>query len=202
MNSHFGEWTHLIFYLLTSRGEFWIVPYSLPLFVLPRFINGVPNKHLSFLSYISTPHYLFTSLHSSVEPKILLITPYLLYLEFLHLFPLMSSPWSPLDLNLSLPNPVTGGTSAFRPFVLSTPTPITTSDSVMENPITALRAASHLLTPRDHEALARRPDHISADESLRLTIQSASSVMNLHYHLLARCIKVESLCGQIAILRQ
>ena len=107
----------------------------------------------------------------------------------------MSSPRSPLDLNLSLPNPVTGGTSAFRPFVLSTPTPITTSDSVMENPITALRATSHLLTLRDHEVLARRHDHVSADESLRLTIQAVASVLKLRHCLLARGVEVESLCG-------
>ena len=114
----------------------------------------------------------------------------------------MSSPRSPLDLNLGPPNSVNDGTSAFRPFVLSTPTSIPTNDSVMENPITALRAASHLLTPRDQEFLARRPDHISADESLRLTIQSAASVMNLRHRLLARGVEVESLCGQIATLQQ
>ena len=72
----------------------------------------------------------------------------------------------------------------------------------MENPITALRAASHLLTPRDHEVLARRPDHISADESLRLIIQAATSVTNLRHRLLARGVEVESLCGQITTLRQ
>ena len=72
----------------------------------------------------------------------------------------------------------------------------------MENPITALRAASHLLTPRDHKVLARRPDHVSANESLRLTIQVAASVMNLHHRLLARGVEVESLCGQITTLWQ
>ena len=170
--------------------------------VLSRYINGVLDKRFSLLSYISTPHYLLTSLYSSVKPKILLIFLYLLYLKSLHLFSLMSSPRSPLDLNLSLPNPVTGGTSAFRPFVFCTPTPIIASDYVMKNPITALRAASHLLTPRDHEVLARRPDYVSADESLSLIIQAATSVTNLRHRLLARGVEVESLCGHITTLRQ
>ncbi len=114
----------------------------------------------------------------------------------------MSSPRSPLDLNLGLSNPATGGTSAFRPFFLSTPTPVPTNSSVMEDPATALRVSGHLLTPRDHEILARRPDHASADEALRLNIQAATSVMNLRHRLLARGVEIESLCGQVSMLRQ
>ena len=148
----------------------------------------------SFHFYSTSQPLITRSLHS-VQVKNLKYSSSILYLKSLHLFPLMSSPRSPLDLNLGPPNSVNDGTSAFRPFVLSTPTFIPTNDSVMENPITALRAGSHLLTPKDQEFLARRPDHISADESLRLTIQSAASVMNLRHYLLARGVEVESLCG-------
>ena len=71
----------------------------------------------------------------------------------------------------------------------------------MENPITALRVANQLLTPRDHEFLARRPDHVAVDESLRLNIQAAASVINLRHRLLSRSVETESLRAQVVSLR-
>ena len=113
----------------------------------------------------------------------------------------MSSPRSPLDLNLAYTGQVTEGTSNLQTFIapLSVFTPA--NDSVMENPTTALRVANQLLTPRDHEFLARRPDHVAVDESLRLNIQVVALVMNLRHRLLSRGIETESLCAQVVSLR-
>ena len=112
----------------------------------------------------------------------------------------MSSPRSPLDLNLAYTVQVTEGTSNLQTFIapLSVFTPA--NDSVMENLTTALRVANQLLTPRDHEFLARRPDHAAVDESLRLNIQAAASVVNLCHRLLSRGIETESLHAQVASL--
>ena len=54
----------------------------------------------------------------------------------------MSSPRSPLDLNLAYTGQVTEGTSNLQTFIapLSVFTPA--NDSVMENPTTALRVAN------------------------------------------------------------
>ena len=112
----------------------------------------------------------------------------------------MSSPRSPLDLNLAYTGQVTGDASNLQTFIapISVLTPI--NDSVMENPTTALRVANQLLTPRDHEVLARRPNHVAVDESLRLNIQAAASVINLRHRLLSRGVETESLRAQVASL--
>ena len=113
----------------------------------------------------------------------------------------MSSPRSPLDLNLAYPDQMTESTSNLQTFIapLSVFTPV--NDSVMQNPTTALRVANQLLTSRDHEFLARRSDHAAVDESLRLNIQAAASVVNLRHRLLSRGIETESLRAQVASLR-
>ena len=113
----------------------------------------------------------------------------------------MSSPRSPLDLNLASPGQVTGSTSNLQTYITPISVLSPTNDSVMENPITALRVANQLLTPRDHEFLARRPDHVAVDESLRLNIQAAASVMNLRHRLSSRSVETESLRAQVVSLR-
>ena len=113
----------------------------------------------------------------------------------------MSSPRSPLDLNLAFTGQVTGGIPTLQTFVTPISTITPSNDSVMENPATALRVASQLLSPRDHEFLARRPDHVAVDESLRLNIQAAASAMNLRHRLLSRSVETESLRAQVASLR-
>ena len=113
----------------------------------------------------------------------------------------MSSPRSTLDLNLAFSGQVTGGIPTLQPFVAPISALIPTNDSVMENPTTALRVANQLLTPRDHEFLGRRSDQVAVDESLRLNIQAAASVMNLRHRLLTRGVETESLRAQIASLR-
>ena len=113
----------------------------------------------------------------------------------------MSSSRSPLDLNLAYTGQVTGDTSNLQTFIAPIPVLTPINDSVMENPTTALRVANQLLTSRDHEFLARRPDQVAVDESLRLNIQAAASVMNLRHRLLSRSVETESLRAQVASLR-
>ena len=113
----------------------------------------------------------------------------------------MSSPRSSLDLNLAYTGQVTGGVSNLQTFIAPISALTPTNDSVMENPTTALRVANQLLTPRDHEFLARRPDQVAVDESLRLNIQAAASVMNLRHRLLSRSVETESLRSQVISLR-
>ena len=113
----------------------------------------------------------------------------------------MSSPRSSLDLNLVYTGQVIEGISNLQTFITPIYVLTPTNDSVMENPTTTLRVANQLLTPRDHEFLARRPDHAAVDESLRLNVQATASVMNLRHRLLSRGIETESLCAQVASLR-
>ena len=113
----------------------------------------------------------------------------------------MSSSQSPLDLNLAYTGQVTGNSSNLQTFIAPIPVLTPIHDSVMENPTTALRVANQLLTSRDHEFLARRPDQVAVDESLRLNIQAAASVMNLRHRLLSRSVETESLCSQVVSLR-
>ena len=113
----------------------------------------------------------------------------------------MSSPPSSLDLNLAYTGQTTGGMTNLPTFITPISVLTPTNDSVMENPTTALRVASHLLTPRDHELLARRSDHMAVDETLRLNMQATASVMNLRHRLLSRSVETESLRAQVASLR-
>lgn len=113
----------------------------------------------------------------------------------------MSSSQSPLDLNLAYTGQVTGNSSNLQTFIAPIPVLTPIHDSVMENPTTALRVANQLLTSRDHEFLARRPDQVAVDESLRLNIQAAASVMNLRHRLLSRSVETESLRSQVVSLR-
>ena len=113
----------------------------------------------------------------------------------------MSSSQSPLDLNLAYIGQVTGNSSNLQTFIAPIPVLTPINDSVMENPTTALRVANQLLTSRDHEFLARRPDQVAVDESLRLNIQAAASVMNLRHRLLSRSVETESLRSQVVSLR-
>ena len=110
----------------------------------------------------------------------------------------MSSPRSSLDLNLVYTGQVIEGISNLQTFITPIYVLTPTNDSVMENPTTTLRVANQLLTPRDHEFLARRPDHAAMDESLRLNVQATASVMNLRHRLLSRGIETESLRAQVA----
>lgn len=114
----------------------------------------------------------------------------------------MSSPQTPLDLNLSISGQVAGNTISWQPSSESTPISIISNDSVIVNPAIALRFADQLLTPRDQELLARRSDYAAADESTWLNIQAAASVTNLCHRLRARVRENESLRIQLTLLRK
>ena len=156
---------------------------------LTRSFNNIFGKDICRWNSPRSQPYKFQNLHflilSSYERVISKTYSSLFIFHILfsfHILP-MSSPQTPLDLNLSISGQVAGNTISWQPSSESTPISIISNDSVIVNPAIALRFADQLLTPRDQELLARRSDYAAADESICLNIQAATLVTNLSHRL-------------------
>jgi hypothetical protein len=67
----------------------------------------------------------------------------------------------------------------WRPYFLSSNSPITVTDSLMLNGTTAIAVAASLFTPEDGRVLARRTDSQTINDSMALTIQCVASFSNM-----------------------
>uniref|UniRef100_A0A2N9GBD2 Retrotransposon Copia-like N-terminal domain-containing protein n=1 Tax=Fagus sylvatica TaxID=28930 RepID=A0A2N9GBD2_FAGSY len=71
------------------------------------------------------------------------------------------------------------GPKVWRPYFLSSNSPITVTDSLMLNGTTAIAVAASLFTPEDGRVLARRTDSQTINDSMALTIQCVASFSNM-----------------------
>jgi hypothetical protein len=90
----------------------------------------------------------------------------------------------------------------WRPYFLSINGPVSVTDSVMLNGATATAVAAGLCTPEDAKVLAGKTDSQIINDSLALTIQSATIVSNMGRRLHVRNLEVKSLCSQVTILQR
>uniref|UniRef100_A0A2N9EXG9 Uncharacterized protein n=1 Tax=Fagus sylvatica TaxID=28930 RepID=A0A2N9EXG9_FAGSY len=89
-----------------------------------------------------------------------------------------------------------------RPYFLSPNGPVTVTDSMILNGVTATAVATGLCIPEDGKILARRTDPQIINDSMALTIQCAASVSNMGRRLYVRNHEVRALRSQVTILQR
>jgi hypothetical protein len=87
----------------------------------------------------------------------------------------------------------------WRPYFLSPNGPVSVTDSVMLNGVTATAVAAGLCTPEDAKVLAGRTDPQIINDSMALTIQCAATVSNMGRRLHVRNLEVKTLRSQVTI---
>ena len=90
----------------------------------------------------------------------------------------------------------------WRLYFLSLNGPVSVTDSVMLNRVTATAVAVGLCTPEDGKVLAGRTDPQITNDSIALTIQCVASVSNMGHRLRVRSHKVRALQSQVTILQR
>jgi hypothetical protein len=90
----------------------------------------------------------------------------------------------------------------WRPYFLSPNGPVSVTDSVMLNGVTATAVAADLCTPEDAKVLAGRTDPQIINDSMTLTIQCVASVSNMGRRLHVRNHEVRALRSQVTILQK
>ena len=90
----------------------------------------------------------------------------------------------------------------WRAYSLSSNGPITVTDSVMLNGVTATAVAAGLCTPKDGKVLAGRTDPQIINDSMVFTIQCVAFVSNMGRRLHVRNHEVQALHSQVTILQR
>ncbi len=90
----------------------------------------------------------------------------------------------------------------WRPYFLSPNDPVTVTDSVMLNGVTATAVAAGLCTPEDGKVLAGRTDPHIINDSMAFTIQCVASISNMGRRLHVRNHEVRVLRSQLTILQR
>ena len=90
----------------------------------------------------------------------------------------------------------------WRPYFLSPNGPVSVTDSMMLNSVTATAVAAGLCTLEDAKVLAMRTDSQIINDSLTLTIQCAATVSNMERRLHVRNLEVKTLHFQVSILQR
>ena len=90
----------------------------------------------------------------------------------------------------------------WRPYFLSPNGPVSVTDSVMLNGVTATTVVAGLCTPEDAKVLVRRIDPQIINDSLALTIQCATTASNMGCCLIVRNLEVKKLHSQVIILQR
>ncbi|CAL2247685.1 unnamed protein product [Prunus armeniaca] len=72
----------------------------------------------------------------------------------------------------------------------------------MMNNTTDIIVVMNFLTPMDEILLSGRSDEEAIDDSMTFSIQSAASISNMAYHLLARTNKIQELNTENSSLRR
>ena len=90
----------------------------------------------------------------------------------------------------------------WRPYILSPNDPVTVTDSVMLNGVTATAVVAGLCTPEDENVLVGRTDPQIINDSMAFTIQCVASVSNMGRHLHVRNHEVRALHSQVTILQR
>ncbi|GFS31533.1 hypothetical protein Acr_00g0100510 [Actinidia rufa] len=85
---------------------------------------------------------------------------------------------------------------------LSQKDPLMTNGSVMLDDDIAASVAKGIITPLDEKLLANRTDNEAINESMALSIQCASSVLNMARRLQVRGNEVQELITQVLILQR
>ena len=93
----------------------------------------------------------------------------------------------------------TAMSDVLHPYFLSPNGPVSVTDSVMLNGMTATAA---LCTPEDGKVLAGRTDPQIINDSMALTIQCVASVSNMGHRLHVRNHEVRALRFQVTILQR
>ena len=87
-------------------------------------------------------------------------------------------------------------------YFLSPNGPVTVTDSVMLNGVTATAVAVSLCTLKDGKVLTGRTNPQIINDSMALTIQCVASISNMGYRLYVRNYEVRALCSQVTILQR
>ena len=90
----------------------------------------------------------------------------------------------------------------WRPYFLSPNGPMSVTDSVMLNGVTATVVATGLYTPEDAKVLVGRTDPQIINDSMALTIQCVATVSNMGRRLHVRNLEMKTLCSQVTILQR
>jgi hypothetical protein len=90
----------------------------------------------------------------------------------------------------------------WRPYFLSPNGPMSVTDSVMLNGVTATAVAAGLCTPEDAKVLAGSIDAQTINDSMALTIQCVATVSNMGRRLYVRNLEVKTLRSQVTILQR
>jgi hypothetical protein len=93
-------------------------------------------------------------------------------------------------------------TEVWRPYFLSPNGPVSVTDSVMLNGVTATAVTAGLCTPEDAKVLVGRTDPEIINDSMTLTIQCAATVSNMGRRLHVRNHEVRTLRSQVTILQK
>ena len=90
----------------------------------------------------------------------------------------------------------------WRPYFLSPNGPVSVTDSVMLNGVTATAVTAGLCTPEDAKVLTGRTDPQIINDSMALTIQCVAIVSNMRRRLHVRNMEVKRLRSQVTLLQR
>uniref|UniRef100_A0A2N9H705 Reverse transcriptase zinc-binding domain-containing protein n=1 Tax=Fagus sylvatica TaxID=28930 RepID=A0A2N9H705_FAGSY len=90
----------------------------------------------------------------------------------------------------------------WRPYFLSPNGPVSVTDSVMLNGVTATAVAAGLCTPEDAKVLAGRTNPQIINDSMALIIQCVATISNMGRRLHLRNLEVKTLRFQVTILQR
>jgi hypothetical protein len=93
-------------------------------------------------------------------------------------------------------------TEVWRPYFLSPNGPVSVTNSVMLNGVTATAVTTGFCTPEDAKVLAGRTDPQIINDLMALTIQCVATVSNMGRRLHVRNLEMKTLCSQVAILQR
>jgi hypothetical protein len=88
------------------------------------------------------------------------------------------------------------------PYFLSPNGPVSVTDSVMLNGVTATAVTASLCTPKDAKVLAGRTDPQIINDLMALTMQCVATVSNMGRRLHVRNLEVKTLRSQVTILQR